>query len=680
MYKPTRSSQEHKPTDIAHRSNTGAGHRSNTIKSKANNVRFISSICGLLGGIFSTLFVVTLFHFAETFIKPIPIEMYMVLLVTFFLVGALLGLSSIKADIAKDASSLYYNLYLDLSLCMEALANGELDRAQSRVDMLRENAYGHGHYHGDIKEAVERATNAVMTACDISDYHIRRNNELTLALQQRIALLNESETHLNYALRSARMGIWNIDYAVGTVSWSEDYNDILGLDHNIPNTWPLEDFLAIVHPDDREKLAKILKPDQDEIINYETEYRIVHSDGRISIHSSTGYCINDETGTPLKATGIVIDVTKQKELMEELAQKSVELEQQKAFLRTVIDTSPSLIFVKDRSGAFVLVNKSLAEVYGSSIDDLVGKRDSDFNSNTEEVEHFLRCDRNVMDTLTRIEVEEMITDAHGQTRWLQTVKCPFMQSGDKADHVLGIATDISRLKHLQAQMVHAEKLAALGQLIAGIAHEINNPLAAIYGNAQLMVTQDNLEYKEEVDVILRMAERTQRIIKSLLTFTRGQAEERMVCAPNDIISNTIILCQGKLYKEHIALDIELSQNLPNVLVDSNQIEQVMVNLVNNAVHALQKNDLYQRKIKISSGTENGCVIISVSDNGSGIPEEIRYRIFDPFFTTKQVGEGTGLGLSICQGLIESHGGKISFTSEVGVGSTFTITLPVPNVD
>jgi signal transduction histidine kinase/CheY-like chemotaxis protein len=234
----------------------------------------------------------------------------------------------------------------------------------------------------------------------------------------------------------------------------------------------------------------------------------------------------------------------------------------------------------------------------------------------------------------------------------------------------------NRLYEVQQQLHQAEKLSALGQLVSGVAHEINNPLSTIIGFAQMM----ELDFKDEnikkdVDKIIHEAKRAGKIVKNLLAYARKGGSTKESTQINDIIRETIDL---RAYQWRVN-NIEVSQNLDPVLsitmADTNQIEQVLLNIFTNAEQAIKKTRR-KGKIDITTHQSNRQIFIEISDNGQGISQENQSRIFDPFYTTKEVGQGTGLGLSVTYGIIQEHGGSIKIDSKLGEGSTFIITLPI----
>jgi PAS domain S-box-containing protein len=400
----------------------------------------------------------------------------------------------------------------------------------------------------------------------------------------------------------------------------------------------------------------------------------------VSFDISTS-AICDESGTVVEVLGLALDVSDRRAAEVQLEAQRKEIEDQRRLLRNVIDTDPNIIFVKDRDGRFSLVNQAVADVYGVPVEELVGKTDADFNANADEVAHFLAIDRKVMDTLEGTQpFEEAVTDSSGNVRWLQTVKRPFMVQDGVANSVLGIAADITRLKQLQTQVIQSEKLAAIGELVAGVAHEINNPLAAIAGSAQLLELHEDEKVRQRGSTIRRMTDRATRIVRSLLTYAHGSGESKELASLNEAVQETLEICAYKIEKAGVTLELHLAEDAPLAMMKSHQIQQVILNLINNAEHAVRNQPDDRRTIIITTGQRlyadnKSRAIIEVSDSGCGIKPEIMSKIFDPFFTTKEIGEGTGLGLSLCHGIVESHEGELLVESTVGEGTSFTIVLP-----
>src|SRR5665213_2064832 len=235
---------------------------------------------------------------------------------------------------------------------------------------------------------------------------------------------------------------------------------------------------------------------------------------------------------------------------------------------------------------------------------------------------------------------------------------------------------VETLKNTQAQLIQSEKLSAVGEFVAGVAHELNNPLAAVMGFSEILKdTGADDKHHRHLEMIFKSAQRCQKIVQSLLSFARRHQPERKPVAVNKLVEDVIEIVAYQLRTSNVEVKLGLAPQLPVLLADGHQIQQVMINLINNARQAIEAHQP-SGKISVTTETDGQVIRIAVHDNGPGISPENLKRIFDPFFTTKEVGKGTGLGLSLCYGLIKEHGGSITPASQPGKGTTFTIELPV----
>jgi len=238
-----------------------------------------------------------------------------------------------------------------------------------------------------------------------------------------------------------------------------------------------------------------------------------------------------------------------------------------------------------------------------------------------------------------------------------------------------VMTDITDAAILQAKLAHAEKMATIGQLVSGVAHEVNNPLAAILGFTDLLLEEPGVpgSAKTELEIILQEAQRTKDIVQDLLSFARQRPARRELVQVNAVLRQTLKLRSYDFSSHGVDVSESLEENLPAVMGDAQQLQQVFLNILNNAYDAVQETQRRGR-IQIHTTQQNGSVEVTFTDNGTGISEPD--RIFDPFFTTKGVGRGTGLGLSICYGIVRAHGGEIQCWNRApGEGSAFRVRLP-----
>ncbi|PYO92200.1 MAG: hybrid sensor histidine kinase/response regulator [Gemmatimonadetes bacterium] len=372
----------------------------------------------------------------------------------------------------------------------------------------------------------------------------------------------------------------------------------------------------------------------------------------------------------------------------ERARQREALREQERLLRQIIDANPSLIFVKDWNGRFVLVNQATAHVYGTTVDALVGKTDGDFNRNTEEVAHFLRDDRDVMSSgQSKIIAEEPVTNPAGETRWFQTIKVPLRSPAEGTATLLGVATEITERKRLEEQLLQSQKMEAVGQLAGGVAHDFNNILTAIVGYTDLLAAElaSNVRQLEDLEEIRKAARRAAALTRQLLAFSRKQVLEPRIIDVNAVVLNLDKMLRS-LISENIELKTDLADNLGAARADPNQIEQVIMNLAINARDAMPDggtvtietgnvtlDDAYAgQHVSVIPGEY---VMLAVSDTGCGMDAKTQSRIFEPFFTTKPAGRGTGLGLSTVYGIVKQTGGNIWLYSEPGKGTTFKVYLP-----
>ena len=399
------------------------------------------------------------------------------------------------------------------------------------------------------------------------------------------------------------------------------------------------------------------------------------------------------------------DISKRKNTIKEL-------EKQREFFRQVIDINPNFIFAKDSSGKFTLINQAVADAYGTTVDELIGKTDADFNNNQKEVEHFRSDDLKVLKKKKELFIpEEKITDSKGNIRYLQTVKRPILDSNGKAVQVLGVATDISERKKseeerlkIETTLLHTQKLESLGILAGGIAHDFNNLLMGVLGNVGLLLkeAEDEPRYQKRLCNIQIAAKRASELTNQLLAYS---GKGKFFVRP--INFNKTILEMTNLLKASISKNTEIKFNLlniPNVLADTSQIRQVIMNLISNAAESLT---LSHGQIKINTGIVKGkklkahnasvtgfltkerkliktynsnCDLketyayFEVQDNGKGMDKNTLENIFDPFFTTKATGRG--LGLAAVLGIIRGHKGILQVETEVNLGSTFKVMFPI----
>lgn len=247
---------------------------------------------------------------------------------------------------------------------------------------------------------------------------------------------------------------------------------------------------------------------------------------------------------------------------------------------------------------------------------------------------------------------------------------------DENGEVLGsiaIVKDVTQIKELEKQIQHSDKLALIGQIAAGIAHEIGTPLNVISGNAEYIMMEmgENNPYKEELETIISQAERIANLIKQLLEFARPRKPNYTKVNVNNELYHVVELLKHQFEKSNIKLNLKFSEDIPSIYADCSQIHQVFLNIIVNAIQAINQNGV----IEIETFAKDGYVNIKFRDNGVGILPEHIHKIFEPFFTTKEAGKGTGLGLAVSKRIIDEHNGKIEVESTPGKGTVFTVKFP-----
>ncbi len=275
-----------------------------------------------------------------------------------------------------------------------------------------------------------------------------------------------------------------------------------------------------------------------------------------------------------------------------------------------------------------------------------------------------------------------VVDKTGNIRWVEISTVVFNWEGRPA--TLNFLTDITERKkaegekqRMEEQLLLAGRLAAVGELSAGVAHELNNPIAAIQGFAQLLTARNDLDEttKKDLSIIYREAQRAAKITQNLLSFARRHEPEKQLISLNEVVEKTLELRAHQMKVNNIEVVVDFAADLPKTMADFFQMQQVFVNILNNAEQAMVEAHGKGRLV-VKTQKVGDMVQISFADDGPGILEENMKRIFDPFFTTKEVGKGTGLGLSICYGLVEAHGGRIYARSKLGEGATFVVEIPI----
>lgn len=415
--------------------------------------------------------------------------------------------------------------------------------------------------------------------------------------------------------------------------------------------------------EDRDRHEAAMK-ESGHLRNFEATLR--RKDGS-SIHVLiNAFGLYDNLGRLLQMRGLMLDVTG-------LRTYQSELHRERDFSSKILSNTQSLILVADTAGLISYANRRWYDA-GFEQRDLLGHPLLDLAAPA-----FVRpLAEALQSTLKSQQVDNLelqLVRGHGAAGKFSANLSPMRDEQGTVTSIVLILTDITDSAVLRDKLVHTEKMAAVGQLVSGVAHEVNNPLTAILGFADLLMENPDLpeNARKDMRVILQEAQRTKQIVQNLLSFARQMPPQRAPVQLNSILRRTVQLRSYDFNSHGVEIIEHLEEGLPEVMGDAHQLQQVFLNILNNAYDAVH--DLGRpARIEIISTKTGDAVEVSFRDNGNGISDPD--KIFDPFFTTKEIGKGTGLGLSICYGIMKEHGGEILCHNNAGGhGATFIVRLP-----
>ncbi len=487
----------------------------------------------------------------------------------------------------------------------------------------------------------------------------------------------ESQRRLDFALEIAGMGVWEWNVETDTVEWSERCYDIFRINKN-DHILPIKDAIAnTVHPDDvpmvRRALSISLKERTILSVEYRSKYSLQDNPQWMASNGSAEY---DETGTPVKMVGTVMNITTRK-IAEEALRKTEEQ------FRLIAENTTDYISVIDTEGKRLYISPSLQKIYGNAIE-----TSSLDTQHPNDREHIVKLLHQVVSTGESQFATSRIVTKDGETRFIDAVANPvFDETKSKVQQIVVVARDVTEQKRIEKQIQRSQRLESIGTLAGGIAHDLNNILTPIMLSLEIL----SKKFPDEKSAVLlsmlkSSVNRGSDMVKQVLGFARGIEGERFSIQLSHVI-NEIGRIIKEVFPKNIVYYSKISDDLPAVFADSTQIHQIMMNLCVNARDAMPNGGaltitaeslfLDEQYAKMQFGVDPGYyVVISVADQGIGMSAAVVDRLYEPFFTTKEFGKGTGMGLPTALAIIKGHGGFINVYSEVGKGSTFKVYLPV----
>jgi two-component system cell cycle sensor histidine kinase/response regulator CckA len=488
--------------------------------------------------------------------------------------------------------------------------------------------------------------------------------------------VRESEERLRMALRGAGGGAWDWDLGTGAAWWSDEMYDLWGVP---PGTrMELDNSLAPVHDADRAAVRRTAEESIARGTPYHHEFRVVHPARGERWVASHGQVVRGGAGRPDRLIGITLDVTERHAAGEAVRLRDRAI---RAVTQGILITDPArpdnpITFAS--AGFERMTGYAAAEVTGKNCRFLQGK-DTDPDA--------VSAVRAAVAAGEPCTVELLNYKKDGTPFWNELSVSPVRGDDGAVTHFVGVQTDVTERRNLEARYRQAQKMEAVGQLAGGVAHDFNNLLTVINGYSEMVqgMLGEGDPIREMVAEVRHAGERATGLTGQLLAFSRQSVLEPRVVELNDLVADTSKMLK-RLIGEDIGLATALAPGAGRVRVDPGQFGQVLMNLAVNARDAMPaggKLTIETRGVALDAAYAEShpdarpgrYVLTAVSDTGTGMPEEVRARVFEPFFTTKGVGRGTGLGLSTVYGIVKQSGGFVEVYSEVGVGTTFKVYLP-----
>jgi len=492
--------------------------------------------------------------------------------------------------------------------------------------------------------------------------------------------LRLSEERYALAARGANDGLWDWDAVNQRAYYSPRLHEILGVPQGALDPTPQALIDRIVAEDRARATDYLARRFARKRHKFAVECRLQYPEGPrwVGLRGMIVY----EEGRPARLVGSLQDIHERK--MAEAA-----LREREKRLRILTDDAPVLLSMIDPDDNLVFANSRFLSFFGRTLDDMAdGGWDWTNDVHPDDLPEVKRIYFEALRRQESTEFEHRVRRYDGEYRWVrETEVARFEPDGSFAGFV-GALVDITDRKRAEEEIARhrealyqSEKLNAMGSLLAGVAHELNNPLSVVVGQATMLAdAAADPKTSERAEKIRRAADRCARIVRSFLSLARRKTPEMTAVQLNAVVEMAVDLLAYQLRTADVSLVLDLASDLPPLLADADQLNQVVTNLVHNALQALGDVPRPRRLTVSTRYGGNGVLRFSVADNGPGVPPDLRTRIFEPFFTTKSPGAGTGIGLSLCLGIVASHGGSIRAEETPGGGATFIVELPLRVAD
>ena len=505
----------------------------------------------------------------------------------------------------------------------------------------------------------------------------------------------------------AIVGTWVWDVAADHFSADDRFARTFGLSAKVcAQGLPLEEAMAGVHPQDRPRVEAAVFETLGNGGHYRCEYRVLQSDGSYRWIEANGHVEFDAAGRPQRFPGVLLDIQKRRAA-------EAERDRMTHLLRTFTAAVPGVVYAKDRQGRMLVANRGTSELIGKPPEQYIGRTDLEFLEDKVQARVIMETDRRIMEGRHTQEVEEEVRLPDGTAATWLSLKTPLVDEDGEVIGLIGSSIDVTARKKAEAAVMElnqtleervriaiaerekaeaalhqAQKMEAVGQLTGGIAHDFNNLLAGLSGSLELMHMRLKQGRMDDLERYLNVAQgavkRAASLTHRLLAFSRRQT---LAPVPTDV--NALIRGLEELVRRSVGPAIEVSVRdtpaLWTALIDPTQLENALLNLCINARDAmpaggritietanqwLPYSDEYNHEVQAGE-----YLALHVTDNGSGMTDEVMAKVFEPFFTTKPIGEGTGLGLSMIYGFARQSGGLVRIQSRPGHGTTVSLYLP-----